>query len=450
MAIINKGMSRRSFLGLTGSVAAVAGLGLTGCGGSSSDEGSASGSTDSANRGGGVITAGSAYAPSSFDPASTGSAVGLGANWHVVEGLYGIDYHDYSTFNELATDDPKSVDDTTFEVTIRKGAKFSDGTEVTADDVVASYTACAASATYAPFFQPFESIEAKDASTVTVKTKVPNFSLLKDRLAIVRVTPATQTEEDRAKQPIGSGPWMYDSISDTEITLVPNPEYNGEYAAEDKKIQYSILTDPTARVTAQQEGSTLVMELVTADAVDQLESAGLATPSFWLAVLLILLFSSYLKVLPASGALPHFTTNPVGYLGRMIMPAIALAFPLTGQMTRIVRTAMVEELDKDYVRMARGAGVPEKVVVGINVLRNALITPVTTLGLKIGYLMGGAVVIEVIFNLPGMGTAILQGVQGNEANLVQGVVIVVALAFIIINIVVDMLYLLINPRIRTV
>lgn len=115
--------------------------------------------------------------------------------------------------------------------------------------------------------------------------------------------------------------------------------------------------------------------------------AGLATPSFWLAVLLILLFSSYLKVLPASGALPHFTTNPVGYLGRMIMPAIALAFPLTGQMTRIVRTAMVEELDKDYVRMARGAGVPEKVVVGINVLRNALITPVTTLGLKIGYLM---------------------------------------------------------------
>ena len=176
----------------------------------------------------------------------------------------------------------------------------------------------------------------------------------------------------------------------------------------------------------------------------------IAAPSFWLAVLLILLFSSSLKVLPASGALPHFTTNPAGYLGRMIMPAIALAFPLTGQMTRIVRTAMVEELDKDYVRMARGAGVPEKVVVGINVLRNALITPVTTLGLKIGYLMGGAVVIEVIFNLPGMGTAILQGVQGNEANLVQGVVIVVALAFIIINIAVDMLYLLINPRIRTV
>ncbi|MCI6549030.1 MAG: ABC transporter permease [Coriobacteriaceae bacterium] len=178
--------------------------------------------------------------------------------------------------------------------------------------------------------------------------------------------------------------------------------------------------------------------------------AGLATPSFWLAVLLILVFSSYLGVLPSSGPLPDFLSNPGGYFARMIMPAIALAFPLTGQMTRIVRTAMVEELDKDYVKTARGAGLPEKVVIGRNVLRNALITPVTTLGLKIGYLMGGAVVIEVIFNLPGMGTAILQGVQGNETFLVMGVVIVVALAFIIINIVVDMLYLLINPRIRTV
>lgn len=178
--------------------------------------------------------------------------------------------------------------------------------------------------------------------------------------------------------------------------------------------------------------------------------AGLATPSFWLAVLLILVFSSFLKALPASGQLPNILSDPAGYFARMIMPAIALAFPLTGQMTRIVRTAMVEELDKDYVQTAKGSGLPQKVVIARNVLRNALITPVTTLGLKIGYLMGGAVVIEVIFNLPGMGMAILQGVQGNETALVQGVVIVVALAFIIINIVVDMLYLLINPRIRTV
>ena len=178
--------------------------------------------------------------------------------------------------------------------------------------------------------------------------------------------------------------------------------------------------------------------------------AGLATPSFWLAVLLILLFAVTLKALPASGMLPDPAKNFSGYIARIIMPAVALAVPLTGQMTRIVRTAMVEELDRDYVRTARGAGIPEPIVIARNVLRNALITPVTTLGLKIGYLMGGAVVIEVIFNLPGMGMAILEGIQGNETMLVQGVVIVVALSFIIINIVVDMLYILINPRIRTV
>ena len=142
--------------------------------------------------------------------------------------------------------------------------------------------------------------------------------------------------------------------------------------------------------------------------------ACIATPSFWLAVLMILLFSSMLHVLPAS------------------------------------RTSMVEELDKDYVRTALGAGIPKRVVVARNVLRNALITPVTVLGLRIGYLIGGAVVIEVIFNLPGMGMAILSGIQSSYTMLVQGVVLCVAITFIIINIIVDMLYILIDPRIRTV
>lgn len=178
--------------------------------------------------------------------------------------------------------------------------------------------------------------------------------------------------------------------------------------------------------------------------------AAIATPSFWLAVLMILLFSSMMHVLPASGALPSFEQDPAGWLARMAMPAIALAIPVTGQLTRVIRTSMVEELDKDYVRTAFGAGIPKGVVIGRNVLRNALITPVTVLGLRIGYLIGGAVVIEVIFNLPGMGMAILSGIQSNYTMLVQGVVLVVAVTFIIINIVVDMLYILIDPRIRTV
>lgn len=181
-----------------------------------------------------------------------------------------------------------------------------------------------------------------------------------------------------------------------------------------------------------------------------LSIACIATPSFWLAVLMILLFSFQLGWLPASGALPNFFENPGGWLSRMALPAIALAIPVTGQMTRVIRTSMVEELDKDYVRTALGAGIPKPVVIGRNVLRNALITPVTVLGLRIGYLIGGAVVIEVIFNLPGMGMAILSGIQSSYVMLVQGVVLVVAITFILINIIVDMLYILIDPRIRTV
>ena len=175
--------------------------------------------------------------------------------------------------------------------------------------------------------------------------------------------------------------------------------------------------------------------------------ACIATPSFWLAVLLILAFQG---VLPASGKLPDFFVDPSGWFLRMLLPAISLGVPVAGQLTRVVRTSMVEELDKDYVRTALGAGIPKSVVVARNVLRNALITPVTVLGLRIGYLIGGAVIIEVIFNLPGMGMAIVSGIQSNYLYLVQGVVLTVAVAFILINIIVDMLYILIDPRIRSV
>ena len=153
------------------------------------------------------------------------------------------------------------------------------------------------------------------------------------------------------------------------------------------------------------------------------------------------------------------TTISLTFYGLIIAVVFALIFGVLAalyrdrwvdQVIRVVRTSMVEELDKDYVRTALGAGLPKLVVVARNVLRNALITPVTVLGLRIGYLMGGAVIIEVIFALPGMGQAILEGIQQNEPYLVQGVTLVVALAFVIINIVVDMLYILINPRIRTV
>ncbi|MDO5670975.1 MAG: ABC transporter permease [Corynebacterium sp.] len=173
----------------------------------------------------------------------------------------------------------------------------------------------------------------------------------------------------------------------------------------------------------------------------------IAMPSFWLAILLVLFFIGHL---PVAGALPGFTENPSGWFLRMILPAFALAVPVVGQMTRVVRTSMVEELDRDYVRTALGAGIPKSVVVSRNVLRNALITPVTVLGLRVGYLMGGAVVIEIIFSLPGMGRVLIDGITNNWVTVVQGATLMVAIAFIVVNIIVDLLYIAINPRIRAV
>lgn len=183
--------------------------------------------------------------------------------------------------------------------------------------------------------------------------------------------------------------------------------------------------------------------------------ACLATPSFWLAILLI----QWLGPAGAGGwgFFPALITqwtplaeDPATYLNNVFLPAFALGVPVAGSLTRVVRTAMVEELDKDYVRTAIGSGIPKAEVISRNVLRNALITPITVLGLRVGYLMGGAVIIEIIFNIQAMGQLILDGVTRNDVYLVQGVTLTVAIAFIIINIVVDMLYVLVNPRIRSI
>ncbi|WP_404291696.1 ABC transporter permease [Glutamicibacter arilaitensis] len=178
--------------------------------------------------------------------------------------------------------------------------------------------------------------------------------------------------------------------------------------------------------------------------------AAIATPSFWLGILLIQWFALGANPLfPSGGAAPEGSGFGT-WLSHMALPALALAIPVSASLTRVVRTSMVEELDRDYVRTAIGNGVPRNEVVSRNVLRNALVTPVTVLGLRIGYLLGGAVVIEMIFSLPGMGQLIMNGITNQDTNLVQGVVLTIAMTFVLVNIAVDLLYLLINPRIRTV
>ncbi|MGA5038106.1 ABC transporter permease [Streptomyces capoamus] len=175
---------------------------------------------------------------------------------------------------------------------------------------------------------------------------------------------------------------------------------------------------------------------------------GVAAPGFWLALLLI----QYLAVdrgwFPAGGYV-NPADSVTGWLRTMALPAVALSLPVAAQLTRIVRTSVVEELDKDYVRTAIGSGLPPLVVVGRNVLRNALVNPLTVLGLRVGYLLGGAVVIETIFSLPGMGKLMIDAVQNGDPAVVQGVVLTTATGFVVVNLVIDILYLLVNPRLRT-
>ncbi|MFF7470006.1 ABC transporter permease subunit [Streptomyces sp. NPDC008092] len=178
-----------------------------------------------------------------------------------------------------------------------------------------------------------------------------------------------------------------------------------------------------------------------------LSLVGVAAPAFWLALLMI----QYLAVdrgwFPSGGYI-NPEDSVTGWLRTMALPALALSLPVAAQLTRIVRTSVVEELDRDYVRTAIGSGLPPHVVVGRNVLRNALVNPLTVLGLRVGYLLGGAVVIETIFALPGMGKLMIDAVQNGDPAVVQGVVLTTATGFVVVNLVIDILYLLVNPRLR--
>ncbi|MCP2327640.1 peptide/nickel transport system permease protein [Hamadaea flava] len=175
---------------------------------------------------------------------------------------------------------------------------------------------------------------------------------------------------------------------------------------------------------------------------------GVAAPGFWLALLMIQWLAVDRGWFPTSGYI-----NPAdsigGWLQSLTLPALSLSLPVAAQLTRTIRTSMVEELDKDYVRTAIGSGLPPIVVIGRNVLRNALINPLTVLGLRIGYLLGGAVVIETIYSLPGMGQLMINGVRDGDPAVVQGVVLTIAVGFVVVNLVVDILYLLVNPRLRS-
>ncbi len=201
----------------------------------------------------------------------------LAATWHVFEGLYDLDLHNYTTYNALAAADPVEVSATEYEVTLRDGAKFSDGTPVTAADVVASFEANIANDTYSAFLSFIDSVTAKDDTTVTFTLKYPFKSLLKGRLALVKIYPAALTEDQLKTNPIGSGPWMYDTINGDDggtITFVPNENYNGTMPATCETMDWNILLDSTSRTTALTDGSVQAITDVPDSNADQIAASG--------------------------------------------------------------------------------------------------------------------------------------------------------------------------------
>jgi peptide/nickel transport system permease protein len=174
---------------------------------------------------------------------------------------------------------------------------------------------------------------------------------------------------------------------------------------------------------------------------------GLSIPSFWLAQMGVLLFAISLGVLPASGFVPLFD-DPVENLRRMIMPAVVLGSGLAALIMRQTRSAMLDALTADYVRTARAKGLSGRQVVIGHALRNSLIVVATIVGLELGVLISGAVVTENIFVLPGFGRLTLEAVFTRDYAVIQGVVLFTATAYIVLNLFVDLLYSVIDPRIR--
>jgi len=174
---------------------------------------------------------------------------------------------------------------------------------------------------------------------------------------------------------------------------------------------------------------------------------GVSIPNFWLGIMLILLISVRLGWLPASGFVPP-TESLLDNVRRMLMPAFVLGTGLAAVLMRQTRNAMIEVLSADYVRTARSKGLAGGTVVIRHALRNGLIPVVTILGLQMGALMGGAVVTEQIFVLPGFGRLIVEAVFTRDYPIVQGVVLITASSYVLINLLVDVSYTLLNPRIR--
>lgn len=181
--------------------------------------------------------------------------------------------------------------------------------------------------------------------------------------------------------------------------------------------------------------------------ISSLTTLGISMPVYVIGTIFVLVFSLQWGMFPAGGY-ATLEANPVGHFQRLVLPAIALSFGIGSVVARMTRSAVLETVAQDWVRTARSQGLPRAQVFRRHVIRNSLTPVVTTLGLEIGTLLGSTVLIERVFTWPGMGSLLIDAVNARDYPVVQGIVIVIAALFILINLIVDLLYGVLDPRAR--
>jgi peptide/nickel transport system permease protein len=177
-----------------------------------------------------------------------------------------------------------------------------------------------------------------------------------------------------------------------------------------------------------------------------LSQAGVAVPAFWIGLLLILAFSVGLRLFPTGGFVP-WSQNPLLALRSLALPSIALALPIIAVLVRMIRGSMLDELGRPHIMTARAKGLTERTVILRHALRGALVPTVTMVGLQLGFLLGGSIVVEQVFSLPGLGRLVLFAIANRDVTLVQGLVTLIAALVVFVNFCVDVLYVALDPRI---
>jgi len=175
---------------------------------------------------------------------------------------------------------------------------------------------------------------------------------------------------------------------------------------------------------------------------------GVSLPVFWTGIMLILLFALQLRWFPSSGMSSPYGSGVADVMWHLVLPAVTLGTASAAALARLTRSSVLEIIRQDYVRSARAKGLAERAVIARHVLKNAINPIITVLGLQVGFLLGGAILTETVFSWPGLGSMMVRAIQARDYPLVQGGVLLIATTFVLVNLVVDLLYAVFDPRIR--